>query len=146
MRTIVIGVGNLLRCDDGAGIHVVTRLENLHAPVDVVDAAMGSVEILEAMMGYDEAYIIDAIESGGEPGTVCKVELKEGSLPSIRYSHGVDLATTIQLGRQLYGDKLPKLITLLSIEAQDTTTLSERCTPLVEEGVEEVIREILQNL
>jgi len=146
LRTIVIGVGNLLRCDDGAGIHVITHLENLHAPVDVVDAAMGSVEILEAMKGYDEAYIIDAIKSGGKPGTVSKVELKEGSLLSIYYSHGVDLATTLQLGYQLYGDKLPKRITLLTIEAKDTTTLSEQCTPEVEEGVEGVIKEILHNL
>jgi hydrogenase maturation protease len=116
LRTIVIGIGNLLRCDDGAGIHVISRLEELKVPIDILDVAMGSVEILEAMKGYDEAYIVDAIESGGKPGTVSLVNLTEGAPPSISYSHGVNLATTLLLGRHLYGDQLPKKITLIAID------------------------------
>ena len=146
MRTLVIGVGNLLRTDDGAGIHVVNRLEELHAPVDVADAAMGSVEILEAMKGYDETIIVDAIETGAEPGAVSYVDLTGDNLPNISYSHGVDLATTLLLGKRLYGDQLPKKITLIAIEAADTTTLGDRCTPPVEEAVERVVKHIVSSL
>jgi hydrogenase maturation protease len=145
LRTIVIGIGNLLRCDDGAGIHVISRLEELKLPIDILDVAMGSVEILEAMKGYDEAYIVDAIESGGKPGTVSLVNLTEGAPPSISYSHGVNLATTLLLGRHLYGDQLPKKITLIAIEAADTLTLSERCTPDVEQAIDRVVEEILSH-
>jgi len=46
LRTLVIGVGNLLRCDDGAGVHVVNRLKKLAPQIDAVDVAMGGVRSL----------------------------------------------------------------------------------------------------
>ena len=80
MRTLVIGVGNLLRTDDGVGIHVIRALDDLHTGFDTLDAAIGSVEILEAMRGYDRVIIVDAIETGAEPGTIFRVNLTKGAI------------------------------------------------------------------
>ena len=144
MRNLVIGVGNLLRTDDGAGIHVVKGLNDLHMEVDTLDAAMGSVEILDAMRGYDRVIIVDAIETGAKPGTIFRVNLTQGEEPPvITHSHGTDLITTLRLGRQLYGDEMPGEIILLAVEAEDTTTISDEPTPKVLAAVQETIKAII---
>ncbi len=143
MRIIVIGVGNLLRTDDGVGIHVINRLNQLQPGVETLDAAMGSIEIIEGIRGYDRAIIVDAIETGVEPGTIYRVNLSGGEKPpTITHSHGTDLLTILQLGRHLYPDEMPKEIILLAIEAEDTTTISDQPTAKVREAVEETLRMI----
>ncbi len=146
MRTLVIGVGNLLRTDDGVGIHVIKALD-IHTGVDTLDAAMGSVEILEAMRGYDRVVIVDAIETGAEPGTIFRVNLTKGEEPPIiTHSHGTDLITTLRLGRQLYGEEMPGEVILLAVEAEDTTTIGDEPTPRVQAAVQETIKTILSLL
>jgi len=145
LRTLVIGVGNLLRCDDGVGIHVVERLSEVAPNIDTLDVALGSIEILEAMRGRDRVLIVDAIQMGGEPGTIYRVNLSRGEEPPrVTHSHGVDLLTTLRLGESLYPGEMPKEIVLLAVEAGDVTTLSESCTPEVQASVERVVEMILE--
>jgi hydrogenase maturation protease len=145
MRTLVIGVGNLLRTDDGVGIHVINRLSKLHPEINTFDAAMGSIEILEAMKGYDRVVIVDSIETGVEPGTIYKVNLAIGEKPPvITHSHGTDLLTVLELGRQLYDDEVPKEIILIAIEAEDTTTISDKLTKRVQKATDDVLQNILE--
>ncbi len=145
MRTLVIGVGNLIRCDDGAGIHVVHRIRERTAGIDTLDVALGSIEILEAMKGYDRVIIVDAIETGAEPGTVFHVNIScDEKPPVITHSHGVDLVTTIELGRRLFPDEMPGDIRVIGIEAGDTFTLIEVCTEKVQAAIEKVVEEILR--
>ncbi|MCJ7574211.1 hydrogenase maturation protease [Candidatus Bathyarchaeota archaeon] len=144
MKTLVIGVGNLLRCDDGVGIHVVNRLEEAAPNIDTLDVALGSIEILEAMMGRDRVFIIDAIQAGGEPGMIYSVNLSGGEEPPrITHSHGVDLLTTLKLGDSLFPGQMPKEIILLAVEAEDVTTLGESCTSKVQAAIEKVVEIIL---
>jgi hydrogenase maturation protease len=144
LKTLVIGVGNLLRCDDGVGIHVVNRLNEVAPYIDTLDVALGSVEILEAMNGRDRVFIVDAIQAGGEPGTIYRVNLSGGEEPPrVTHSHGVDLLTTLRLGESLFPDQMPKEMILLAVEAEDVTTLSESCTSKVQASVEKVVEMIL---
>jgi hydrogenase maturation protease len=145
MRTLVIGVGNLLRTDDGVGIHVINRLSKLHPEINTFDAAMGSIEILEAMKGYDRVVIVDSIETGVEPGTIIRVNLACGEKPPvITHSHGTDLLTVLELGHQLYGGEMPKDIILIAIEAEDTTTISDKLTKRVQRATDDVLQNILE--
>ncbi len=144
MSSLVVGVGNLLCTDDGVGIHVIERLDALHRGVETIDAAMGSIEIIEAMRGYDRAIIVDAIQTGADPGTIHRVNLAAGEKPPrLTHSHGTDIITTIQLGYRLYAGEMPREITLIAVEAENTTTISDKLTPMVEKAVAEVINIIL---
>ena len=145
MRTLVVGVGNLLRRDDGAGIHVANRLRKLAPRVDCADVAMAGVEILEAMRGYDRVIIVDSIRTGGEPGTIYRVNVAAGEEPPrIAYSHGVDLVTTLELGARLMPEEMPKEQVLIGIEAEDTLSFDVACTPRVEAAVDRVVEEIIR--
>ena len=144
MKTLVVGVGNLLRCDDGVGIHVVDRLNEVAPHIDTLDVALGSIEILEAMKGRDRVFIVDAIQTGGEPGTIYRVNLSKGEEPPrVTHSHGVDLLTTLRLGESLFPGQMPKEMILLAVEVEDVMTLSESCTSKVQASVEKVVEMIL---
>ena len=144
MKTLVIGVGNLLRCDDGVGIHVVNRLNEVASYIDTLDVALGSIEILEAMKGRDRVFIVDAIQAGGEPGTIYRVNLSRGEEPPrITHSHGVDLLTTLKLGDSLFPGQMPREIVLLAVEAKDVTTLNMSCTSKVQAAIEKAVEIIL---
>ena len=144
MRTLVIGVGNLLRCDDGAGIHVVDALRREAPHIDAEDVAMGSIEILEAMKGYDRIIIVDAVRTGAEPGTVFRVDISRGEEPPVfASSHGVDLVTTLKLGARLFQEEMPREQIIIGVEARDVTTFSEECTPPVEAAIRRVVEDII---
>ena len=144
MKTLVIGVGNLLRCDDGVGIHVVNRLEEAAPNIDTLDVALGSIEILEAMKSRDRVFIVDAIQTGGEPGAIYRVNLSGGEEPPrITHSHGVDLLTTLKLGDSLFPSQMPREMILLAVEAEDITTLSMSCTSKVQAALEKAVEIIL---
>ena len=139
-----MGVGNLLRRDDGAGVHVVNRLKRLAPQIDAVDVAMGGVEILEAMRGYDRVIMVDSITTGTEPGTIYRVNIAGGEeAPRFSSSHGVDLVTTLELGRMLMPGEMPPEQFLIGIEAEDTVNFSVSCTPRVEAAVDRVVKDIL---
>ena len=82
---LVVGVGNLLRRDDGFGIVVAQRLEalgNLPAGVRVTETGIAGVGLVQDLMdGYDALVIVDAVSRGGAPGTLY---LLEPGVPNIR--------------------------------------------------------------
>ena len=60
-RTLVIGYGNSLRRDDGAGPEVARRLEELALPgVDVIEAHQLLPEHAERLSHYDRVIFVDA--------------------------------------------------------------------------------------
>lgn len=147
MKSVVIGIGNLLRCDDGAGIHVVNLLKKKRPGLDVFDLTMPSIDLVDLIRGYDKAIIVDALNTGSEPGTIYKVNISKGDKPpNIHSSHGVDLFTTLHLGDELYGSEMPVEIIVYGIEVQDILSFKMGCTETVGRSVEKVVETILEIL
>jgi hydrogenase maturation protease len=70
-RVVVIGVGNLLLQDEGIGVHVVQALQGIDLPPDVrlIDGGT-SPDLIAYTRAGEKMIIIDAAQTGGEPGTV----------------------------------------------------------------------------
>lgn len=150
MKTLILGLGNPLLGDDGVGLQVAARLRSMisHLPhVEVGEDYWGGLRLMERMIGYDRAIIIDAICTGTEPGTIH--QLSPEDIPTQRSSsaHDVNLPTALCLGRQA-GAHLPiqDRISLIGIEAGDTSTFSETLTPAVEAALPEVVEIVLSML
>ena len=62
----IIGAGNPLRGDDGAGAAVAERLRAKGFPAEAFDG--DGAELMEAWRGYDHVFLIDAAVSGASPG------------------------------------------------------------------------------
>jgi hydrogenase maturation protease len=150
MTTLVLGLGNPILRDDAVGLLVAERLKPLLADQSDIEVGVdywGGLRLMERMVGFDRAIVIDAIRSGAEPGTL--QILSPGELPTQRSSsaHDVNLLTALKLGRQA-GAVLPvnERITLLAIEAVDTTNFGEELTPEVAAAIPEAIQTVLKML
>lgn len=76
-RVLVAGMGNDLCQDDGFGIVAVRRFLAAGVPegVRVVEPGSGGISLVQELMeGYEALVIVDAVDRGGEPGTVYLLE------------------------------------------------------------------------
>jgi hydrogenase maturation protease len=76
---VVIGVGNELMRDDGVGIEVIRRLEeeNLGAGVELIEGAVGGLDLVFDLEGRERAIVVDAARMGLAPGTVRLVQREQ---------------------------------------------------------------------
>ena len=76
-RTLILGVGNLLVCDDGVGLRVLERLAatyDLPDEVQTLDGGTLGLDLLYYLEGVDNLLLIDALEMEAEPGTLRRLE------------------------------------------------------------------------
>lgn len=138
MKTLVLALGNPILRDDGVGLRVASclqeRLKGQEATV--VEASVSGLGLLDLLLGYDRAIIIDAIQTpGGRVGQVYRLD--PGVLEATRHAasaHGVNLATALELGRRL-GLAVPQQIVIFAIEVAEVLTFGEECTPEVSRAV-----------
>jgi hydrogenase maturation protease len=72
-RSVVLGIGNILLSDDGAGVHVARQLEGLlgqRADVQVIDAGTLSFTLAPVIEDADRLIVVDAAQLHAAPGTV----------------------------------------------------------------------------
>ncbi|HID89929.1 MAG TPA: hydrogenase maturation protease, partial [Anaerolineae bacterium] len=75
-KTLILGVGNILLSDDGVGVHVVRRLEEVAEfppEVEVLDGGTKGMDLLHYLEGVSRLIIIDAVETKGPPGTLARL-------------------------------------------------------------------------
>jgi hydrogenase maturation protease len=150
MKTLVLGLGNPLVSDDGVGLRVAAQLKHLLAgrtDVDVDEDYWGGLRLMERMVGYDRAIVIDAICTGAEPGTVHRLTPEDIATQRSTSAHDVDLRTALELGRRAEMH-LPadEHVLLVAIEAQDVINFSEECTPAVQAAIPLAVQTVLAAL
>jgi hydrogenase maturation protease len=150
MKTLILGLGNPLITDDSIGLRVVEALGPRLAGRDDVEVSedyWGGLRLMERMIGFDRAIVVDAIQTGAPPGTIHR--LTPDGIPTQRSAsaHDMNLATALEFGRQA-GMHLPpnEAIRLVGIEAEDILTFSERCTPAVEAAIPAAAEAVLEAL
>jgi len=82
-RTLVLGVGNTLMCDEGVGVRVVERLaENYRFPEEVLllDGGTLGMDLLYYLEGVENLLIVDAVQADKAPGEL--VRLQDDEVPA----------------------------------------------------------------
>lgn len=146
MKTLIFGLGNPILSDDGVGIRIAQELRNKLDNVDVKEGAIAGLSILDEIQWYDRLIIIDSIKTKkGQPGQVYKLKLEElNTNKHLTSSHGIGLATAIELGRQV-GYKLPQEIEIYAIEIENNTLFGEGCTSSIKKSIPEIVDRIITN-
>lgn len=150
MKTLIIGLGNPLVTDDSVGLRVAQQLTPLladRADVEVSEDYWGGLRLMEQMIGFDRAIVVDAIQTGAPPGTIHLLTPDGIATQRSASAHDVNLSTALEFGRQA-GEKLPEnsQIQLIGIEAEDTLTFCEQCTPAVEAAIPRAVEAVLKAL
>ena len=122
-NTLILGVGNTLLSDDGAGVHAMCYLRDCGKPPDdttFIDAGTLSFVLADDIASATNLVIFDAAELEDEPGTVRVFEgtdfdefLKSGK----RSVHEVGFADLMDIAR--LQDCLPARRALVGIQPGD---------------------------
>lgn len=146
-KLLFLGLGNPILSDDAVGIRVVDKIKSIMGDsngIDFVTGSMAGLRILDVIQGYDELVIVDAIEKGGESGTLYKIPIEDlESTLHLTSLHSINLVTAIELGRKM-SLKIPKRISIYGIEVKDVVKFSEKMTPEVEESIPKNAEEIIR--
>jgi len=144
-RSIIIGLGNPLLTDDAVGPRV-SRLvhQMLQSPdLEFSELAVGGVELMETIIGFKNAVIIDAIlTERGTPGTCYLLDLARG--PVTRHacmSHEIGLLEGVELGRRL-GLRVPDFLRVYAVKIVDPFTFGTKMTDRVERAIPHIANQI----
>jgi hydrogenase maturation protease len=131
---LVLGIGNTLLSDDGAGVHAALQLADRtaeHSGVRVLDAGTLGFALLPEIQRCGALLVFDATRSGEAPGSVTVREASEMDAfvrRSGRSVHEVGLADLLDMARLT--DGLPSRRALIGIEVQ-TIDWGVTCSSLV---------------
>lgn len=146
-KTLVIGVGNAFRGDDGLGLIVAQRLRELALPgVTVLEQSGEGAALVESWEDAGRVIVVDAVSSGGKPGTIHRFEAAGQPLPALfsgGSSHAFGLAEAVELARQL--DRLPTSLVIYGVEGK-SFDLGTGLSPEVEAVVEVLTEKIVKGL
>ena len=154
MKTIVIGVGNPILKDDGIGIHVANQLKQIVKSSDItIDEAMtGGMNLLDLILGYDKAIIIDAVNiKNANNGEVKRFHLTDLSSVHSNNPHDVSLLEAIKLAEHLGEKRIPNEIIIIGIVLKKMPyvfgdQLSSKISAAIPKAIELTISEFDENM
>jgi len=156
MKTIILGVGNLILGDDGVGIHVVNELKKqIQSPnpnLTIDEAITGGMNLLELILGYDKAIIVDAVRTkNGKNGEVKRIPLNDFSTVHSCNPHDVSLIEAVEMAKKMGENQIPKEIIIIGVMMKEIPcefgeNLSEKIAAAVPKAVNMTLNEINKDL
>lgn len=155
MKTLVVGLGNPILSDDGVGVLAAYAVANTLAKepnqdVTISEASVGGLRLMEMMVGYERAILIDAlVDSKIPPGSIRRMTLDDLRVISptqhAASAHDTTLVTALDSGRRM-GFPLPTDIVVFGISVQNVVDFCDQPTPPVAAAVPRVTAAVLAEL
>lgn len=140
---LIIGVGNAFRGDDSVGLEVARQLGEHLPHATICEASGEGASLMELWKDAAHVMLIDAVSSGGEPGTIYRLEAHREPVPAafFHYStHDFGVAEAIEMARVLH--QLPPRLVVYGIEGA-VYSFGAECTPAVAAAIPEVVRRMV---
>ena len=150
MKTIVLGIGNLILSDDGVGIHVAREVKKhvKNKNITVDEAITGGMNLLDLIIGYDKAIIIDAVKSkDDEHGFVKRIPISDFNTMHSCNPHDVSLIEAIEMAKKLGEKRIPEKIIIIGIMMNEIPCeFGEILSDKIQESVPKAIELTLNEL
>ncbi len=146
LNVLVLGLGNILMSDEGAGVRAVEELQRRYdcpATAECIDGGTMGLDLLPYFEGRSHIVILDTVKAGKAPGTILRIDDPPAYFRSKTSPHQIGLADVMGLAA-MTGD-LPRHITLFGIEPLQLATgldLSPQVAAKLEGMVELVVAEL----
>ena len=172
MRTILMGIGNILLQDEGVGVHAVKEIEKRYSfepSIEIIDAGTLGLEIMYMLQdramescftngnaenathpGVDNLLVVDAVMGGKPPGSLYvfrNEEVKKYYLKNKLSAHEVGFSEVLAL-LDLIGKPVKENLILVGIEPVSfdvSLELHEKTASKMEDLIKTVLQE-LQNI
>ncbi len=142
---VVIGLGNMLRSDDGIGPRAAAELATISRPgVEIIDGGIAGLSLLEWIADRLRAIIVDAADMGRDPGTVIRFAPEDvAAIDSVDgISHATGVFDVLKLGAAL--GPLPA-ITIYGVQPASVAP-GEELTPVGRSALTAVVRQVRAEL
>jgi len=146
-KTVVLGLGNVLHADDGAGVQVVRRLREdgrVPSEVSLIEGGTLGLELLSYVWECSRLIVIDAVDVARAPGTVVRMSGEElNALPGQSSVHQLGVSDLLVALRVL-AQKQPEVV-LLGVQPANTewsTELSPSVAAAMDLLVESALKEL----
>ena len=145
---VILGIGNILFCDEGFGVRVIEKMNDLYEfpeNVRLVDGGVLGMNLLGLMSEADHLIVIDAVRNGSPAGTLIRLAGTEipARVRAKNSLHQVDFLEALTLCQAL--DNIPQTI-ILGIEPQDIDSLKTELSPLIEKQIDPMIARVLREV
>ena len=145
---LVLGVGNILCSDEGAGVHCVHRLQQRYSfpgKVKLLDGGTLGMRLLGALQESSYCIVADVATCGFPPGYVMRLGMEDipKSCAPKNSMHQVNFSETLVIAKFL--GILPPTV-IVAIEPLDIETPSLSLTPPVAEKIDEMCARILDEI
>jgi len=142
----IIGLGNGMRGDDAVGLLAARRIrQEVGDHVEVIEAEMAGVDLIELMKGAQIVMLIDAARSGQAPGTIHRLDASAGPIGGLifpRSSHALGTVDALELARAM--GVLPPTVIVYGVEVGPTEA-GHPLSPLVATALDQVVDQIVQD-
>jgi hydrogenase maturation protease len=104
-KILIVGIGNLLCCDEGIGVHVIQEMEKIKLPdhIELLDMGTSTMDLISYLEGVKKLIAIDAMKAGDTPGTIYKCR-PEDLLPKGEEAvslHDIGLLETLTMAKKM---------------------------------------------
>lgn len=154
MNIAIIGLGNILRGDDGLGIYVIRMLKalNIHYKnVNVVECDGSAICVLNHMQNMDKVIIIDSIIKGNKPGTIYyfKVSIRSSDPLNIEQLrnlslHDLKLEDVLLMCKAL--NQLPKELIIIGCEPREFNSFKIGLSKEVKDSLIKIVDLVLKEI
>jgi hydrogenase maturation protease len=145
----VLGLGNLMRSDDGVGVHAIRKLlgcDRLSPRVEVIEGGTLGLDLLPRIEGHTHLLTIDAVDFGGPPGTLSRFANHELlTLPAGKSVHLLGLSDLLSALRLI--GRAPREVVLIGVQPESTdwgVSLSRRVAAALDDLLEAALSEIAE--
>jgi hydrogenase maturation protease len=146
-QTLVIGVGNPYRGDDGVGNYIAGKLAAFDLPGVTVETQSGEgAALIDCWQSHDRVYLIDASTPNGSPGQIHRIEAHKEPITTALFhtsSHAFGVLDAIELSRAL--DTLPEELIVYGVEGScfdEGAELSEEIKAATEDVITQILRDV----
>lgn len=136
---LILGIGNLVLKDEGVGIHIIHRLEQMQLPegVDILDGGTGGIFLIGTLQQYRHIIMIDATLDNLPPGTVRRIKPRFSiDYPFLLSAHEIGLKDMIDA--MILQDNIPD-IELIVVTAKDIQEIGMELSPDVKKSMNNII-------
>ncbi len=149
-RVLVLGIGNILWADEGFGVRAAEALHEaweLPPQVSVVDGGTQGLGLLPWVEDADTLLVLDAVDYGLSPGTLCTVD--DDEVPRYLSAKKMSLhQTSFQdvLGLAALHGRVPSRMRLIGAQPAELDDYGGSLSPLLQACVQPAVREALRFL
>ena len=147
MKTLIIGLGNTIKGDDGVGIYVARELKSRlnDNNIDIKETHYSGLKLMDLVYDYEKVVIIDALKDGSKgAGEVRLFKPQNNNFDSTSHNlHNMNFVKNYSLLKKTYS-RMPDDFKIIGISIKGADSFKEGLSPEIKRKLPEITRRVIK--